>query len=77
MDSALVEDKLIDDDNNLHIVLDRREDIIYRKYNFLFNPVSDFKSLYNTPMVPDSKIAIRNNYIAADWRDFSLTNLYG
>jgi hypothetical protein len=60
-----VEDKLIDDDNNLHIVLDRREDIIYRKYNFLFNPVSDFKSLYNTPMVP------------ADWRDFSLTNLYG
>ena len=71
-DSAFVGDMAIDDDNNIHIVLDRREDILYRKYDSLFNPISDFKAFINTAKTSDAKFAIRNNYMVTVWRDIKL-----
>lgn len=75
-DSAFVGDMAIDNDNNIHIVLDRREDIIYRKYDSLFNPISDFKAFNNTSKTSDTKFAIRNNYMVTVWRDFKLLMFY-
>ncbi|NWF88671.1 MAG: T9SS type A sorting domain-containing protein [Ignavibacteriaceae bacterium] len=71
-DSAFVGDMEIDDYNNIHIVLDRREDIIYGRYDSLLNPISYLKTFSNTSKTSNPKFAIRNNYMVTVWRDFKL-----
>jgi hypothetical protein len=63
---------LVDDDSNIHIVLDRRDEIIYRKYDSLFNPLSEFKSFNYTIEAANPKFKIRNNYMVTVWTDSRL-----
>ena len=68
-DSARVDDISLDDDNNLYVLLSRKDEIFYRKYDSLFNPISEYKYFSNTTKTSEPKFAIRNNYMVTVWRD--------
>ncbi len=75
-DSATVDDISLDDDNNLYVLLSRQDEIFYRKYDSLFNPLSEFKYFSNTTNTSIPKFAIRNNYMVTVWRDFKDAMFY-
>ena len=62
-DSLSLGSILADNNNNLHLVLDRSGVIAHIKYDSLFNPLTGFRFLSNTSGANRTRATIRNDYI--------------
>ncbi len=55
-DSAFVGDMVMDENNNLYVLLEGKDEIFYKKYDSLFNPLSEYKYFSNTANTSETKI---------------------